>query len=262
MIGIVDYNAGNIKSVERALAFLGVDYVKSKNPADLKDAEKLIFPGVGEAKYAMDQLKKSGFDSFLRDTAQSNRLLLGICLGSQIIFEHSCEGDVECLGLLKGDIVHFSTLFKKNNIDERLFKVPQIGFNDLSRNKNALADPIFNDIPKDSSFYFVHSYVIQAENANDVLATCDYGIKVPSVIKHKNIYACQFHPEKSGVAGLQLLKNFCSASSERKVSECELSDDELGKRKCGGEELGEREFSKRELGEQDFRKQNLSGVAK
>ena len=100
MIGIVDYNAGNIKSVERALGFLKADYILSKNPKDLEKADKLIFPGVGEAAYAMDKLKKTGFDLFLKDWAQAQKPLMGICLGSQIIFDWSEEGGVECLGLL------------------------------------------------------------------------------------------------------------------------------------------------------------------
>ena len=120
MIGIVDYNAGNIKSVERALSFLNCEYVISKNPSDLKNAEKVIFPGVGEAKYAMEQLKKTGYESFLKDFAESGNPLLGICLGSQIIFDYSEEGNVECLGLLKGKIRHFSQLCKEANITEEL----------------------------------------------------------------------------------------------------------------------------------------------
>ena len=214
MIGIIDYNAGNIKSVERALSYLGYTenegYVLSKNPRDLEKADRIIFPGVGEAKYAMEQLKKSGFDHFLKDAAESKKPILGICLGSQIIFEHSDEGDVECLGLLKGRIEHFSTLFGKAGIEANKFKVPQIGFNDLTRKDKFKNDAIFEGVSENASFYFVHSYVIQAENEDDVIATCDYGIKVPSAIKHGNIYAFQFHPEKSGESGLRMLKNFCT----------------------------------------------------
>ena len=103
MTGIVDYNAGNIKSVERALSFLKAPYVLSKNPKDLENCDRIIFPGVGEAKYAMEQLRLTGFDAFLKDWASAQKQLLGICLGSQIIFEHSSEGDVDCLGILKGE---------------------------------------------------------------------------------------------------------------------------------------------------------------
>jgi glutamine amidotransferase len=208
MIGIVDYNAGNIKSVERALSFLNYEYVISKNPSDLKNAEKLIFPGVGEAKYAMEQLKKTGFDVFLKDFADSGKLLLGICLGSQIIFDYSEEGDVECLGLIKGKIKHFESVMDKNLVNENglKYKIPHMGWNNLDFLKPE--DKIFAGIDKNASYYFVHSYLIQPEDSNVILATADYGVKVPSAIKSNNIYAFQFHPEKSGEWGLKLLQNF------------------------------------------------------
>ena len=208
MIGIVDYNAGNIKSVERALSFLNCEYVISNNPSDLKNAEKLIFPGVGEAKYAMEQLKKTGFDVFLKDFADSGKLLLGICLGSQIIFDYSEEGNVDCLGLIKGKIKHFERVMDKNLVNENglKYKIPHMGWNNLDFLKPE--DKIFTGIDKNASFYFVHSYLIQPEDSNVILATADYGVKVPSAIKSNNIYAFQFHPEKSGEWGLKLLQNF------------------------------------------------------
>ena len=190
MIGIVDYNAGNIKSVERALSFLNCEYVISKNPIELKNADKLIFPGVGEAKYAMEQLNKTGFDIFLKDFADSQKPLLGICLGSQIIFDYSEEGDVNCLGLIKG----------------LKYKIPHMGWNNLEFIKPE--DKIFTNVDKNASFYFVHSYLIQPDEEDVILATADYGVKVPSAIKSNNIYAFQFHPEKSGEWGLKLLQNF------------------------------------------------------
>lgn len=209
MIGIVDYNAGNIKSVERALTFLGFDYVISKNPKDLAKVDKVIFPGVGEAKYAMDQLKLTGFDSFLKDYATSGKPLLGICLGSQIIFDYSEESDTKCLGLVPGDIKHFQTVFHQEKItstSDNLLKIPHMGWNNLQF--STPIDSIFNNIDKNSSFYFVHSYLIQPKDNSIIIATADYGVKVPSAIHYKNIYAFQFHPEKSGPTGLQLLKNF------------------------------------------------------
>ena len=210
MIGIVDYNAGNIKSVERALSFLNCEYVISKNPSDLKNAEKVIFPGVGEAKYAMEQLKKTGYESFLKDFAESGKPLLGICLGSQIIFDYSEEGNVDCLGLIKGKIKHFESVMDKNLVNENglKYKIPHMGWNNLDFLKPE--DKIFTGIDKNAAFYFVHSYLIQPENTEVILATADYGVKVPSAIKSKNIYAFQFHPEKSGEWGLKLLQNFIS----------------------------------------------------
>lgn len=206
MIGIVDYNAGNITSVERALKSLNIDFILSKNPDDLRNCDKIIFPGVGDAAYAMKQLKETGFDNFLKEWASQNKPLLGICLGSQIIFDWSQEGDTNCLGLIKGKINHF---YKIDSSLEKEIKVPHMGWNNLER-KNGDC-PILKDVPENADFYFVHSYVICPENQDVVKATADYGIKVPAVIQSGNIFACQFHPEKSGVPGLKILENFCHA---------------------------------------------------
>lgn len=204
MIGIVDYNAGNIKSVERALSFLKAEYVLSKNPADLKNCDRLIFPGVGEAAYAMQQLKSTGFDSFLKDWAAAQRPLVGICLGSQIIFEHSDEGDVECLGLLKGCIRHFDSVWREASAPR--LKVPHIGWNNLEYVNGS--SPLFSGVEEKSDFYFVHSYLIQPADEKIVKAYADYGCRVPACVSEGSITAFQFHPEKSGVAGLRILENF------------------------------------------------------
>lgn len=202
MIGIVDYNAGNITSVGRALKNLGIKYILSKNPSELENCDKIIFPGVGDASYAMTQLKKTGFDKFLTEWNNNKKAILGICLGSQIIFDWSEEGNTNCLGLIKGKIKNFYTLDK--NLKE---KVPQIGWNNLHyENENC---PILKNIPENTDFYFVHSYVICPDDFSAVKATTDYGIKVPAVIQQENLFACQFHPEKSGEFGLKILKNFC-----------------------------------------------------
>lgn len=204
MIGIVDYNAGNITSVQRALNSLGIKNILSKNPEELKNCDKLIFPGVGDAAYAMKQLQETGFDSFLKEWNRNGKPVLGICLGSQIIFDLSEEGDTPCLGLVKGTIKHFY------NIDSSLktqgMKVPHMGWNNLTFYGDC---PILKNIPETSDFYFVHSYVICPENKDVIKATADYGIKVPAVIQQGNLFACQFHPEKSGAAGLAILKNYC-----------------------------------------------------
>jgi glutamine amidotransferase len=156
----------------------------------------------------MEQLNKTGFDVFLKDFAQSGKLLLGICLGSQIIFDYSEEGDVECLGLIKGKIKHFESVMDKNLVNENglKYKIPHMGWNNLDFLKPE--DKIFAGIDKNASYYFVHSYLIQPEDSNVILATADYAVKVPSAIKSNNIYAFQFHPEKSGEWGLKLLQNF------------------------------------------------------
>lgn len=202
MIGIVDYNAGNIKSVERSLVALGIEYKISKNPSDLSDVDRVIFPGVGEAAFAMDQLQKSGFDSFLKDFAASGKPLLGICLGSQVIFDYSEEGDTQCLGLVKGSVKHFASVLPET---EKNLKIPHMGWSSVDFVKNL---PIFDGIPNHSDFYFVHSYLIQPENPNVVAGYADYGVKVPAVIHSGNIYAMQFHPEKSAQYGLALLRGF------------------------------------------------------
>ena len=205
MIGIVDYNAGNITSVEHALEYLKADYVLSKNPADLKDADKIVFPGVGDAAYAMEQLKATGFDKFLKDFHASGKPMIGICLGSQIVFDFSEEGNVECLGLIPGKIKHFSDFIKdcesKNSI-----KIPHMGWNDIEVCNGGLK--LLDGVVDHSDFYFVHSYVIQPEDESVIKGYANYGIKVPSIIEKDNLTVFQFHPEKSGKSGLKILENF------------------------------------------------------
>ena len=209
MIGIVDYNAGNIRSVERALASLGADYVLSKSPRDLEHADRLIFPGVGEAAYAMEQLRRTGFDGFLRDWAKAGKPLLGICLGSQIIFDHSEEGGVDCLGLLPGTIRHFRRVWDDAGIAPDL-KVPHMGWNDVTYMNGG--SPLFEGVPAHSDYYFVHSYLIQPADATIVKATADYGVPVPACVSRGSVTAFQFHPEKSGAAGLRILRNYLEAT--------------------------------------------------
>ena len=209
MVGIVDYNAGNIKSVERALASLGADYVLSKSPRDLEHADRLIFPGVGEAAYAMEQLRRTGFDGFLRDWAKAGKPLLGICLGSQIIFDHSEEGGVDCLGLFPGTIRHFRRVWDDAGIAPDL-KVPHMGWNDVTYMNGG--SPLFEGVPAHSDYYFVHSYLIQPADATIVKATADYGVPVPACVSRGSVTAFQFHPEKSGAAGLRILRNYLEAT--------------------------------------------------
>lgn len=205
MVGIIDYNAGNITSVERALKSLNISFILSKNPQNLADCDKIIFPGVGEANYAMTQLKALGFDKFILNCKKKNIPILGICLGSHIIFDFSQEGSTKCLGLLKGQIKYLYSIDK--NLKQKGFKVPHMGWNNLEIKKNCA---ILKDVPQNSDFYFVHSYVICPENDDVTVAVADYGIKIPAVIQKENIFACQFHPEKSGNPGLKILQNFCN----------------------------------------------------
>lgn len=209
MIGIVDYNAGNITSVERALENLEIKYIRSKNPADFSECDKLIFPGVGDAAYAMKQLEETGLGKFLQEWAKENKPLLGICLGSQIIFDYSEEGDTKCLGLIPGSIVHMEKLMA-NVPDSRNYKIPHMGYNNVTMVNGGCK--LFNTLDNDTDFYFVHSYVIQPDDSSVIRGIADYGIKVPACIQKGNIFAFQFHPEKSGKHGLELLRNFCEAT--------------------------------------------------
>ncbi|MCQ2599857.1 MAG: imidazole glycerol phosphate synthase subunit HisH [Treponema sp.] len=213
MIGIVDYNAGNITSVERALENLEIKYIRSKNPADFSECDKLIFPGVGDAAYAMKQLEETGLGKFLQEWAKENKPLLGICLGSQIIFDYSEEGDTKCLGLIPGKIVHMEKLMA-NVPDSKNYKIPHMGYNNVTMVNGGCK--LFNTLDDDTDFYFVHSYVIQPDDSNVIRGIADYGIKVPACIQKGNILAFQFHPEKSGKRGLELLRNFCEATINEK----------------------------------------------
>jgi glutamine amidotransferase len=204
MIGIIDYNAGNIRSVELALQSLKVEYRISKRPSELSDVDRVIFPGVGEARFAMRELRSSGFDSFLRDWAAADKPLLGVCLGSQIIFAHSEENDTPCLGILKGTVRRFPLDFPARGL-----KVPHIGWNDVAYHNGG--SPIFDGIREGSDFYFVHSYYVDPEDRSIVIGTTDYGFAVPCAVKRGNVQAVQFHPEKSAASGLRLLANFCGA---------------------------------------------------
>ncbi len=225
MTGIIDYNAGNIKSVERALEALKVPYISAKTPEKLQTVDRLIFPGVGEASFAMEELKKTGFDVFLKEWVKANHKVIGICLGSQIVFDYSEEGATKCLGLIPGIIRHFSALWEERNPTEEehketsmfknKLKVPHIGWNDVSfcNGGTKLTDGIADK----SNFYFVHSYVIQPDDPIIIKGYSSYGTMVPAIVEYGSITAFQFHPEKSGEVGLQILKNFVKDDIEETV---------------------------------------------
>lgn len=212
MIGVIDYKAGNIKSVRHALDSLKIAYIVAEKPQELQQADRIMFPGVGNAAYAMANVRKTGFDSFIKDKAAQGVPLLGICLGSQILFDYSEEDDTDCLGLLRGTIKHFTnipsfkTAMQKTATDKADLKIPHMGWNDITYTEQNC--PLFEGIPEETDMYFVHSYVIQPQDVSAVCAYSAYGIQVPAAIHVKNIYACQFHPEKSGIRGLRILRNF------------------------------------------------------
>lgn len=198
MIAIVDYDAGNIKSVEKALQFLGQEPVVTRDKETLLQAEKVIVPGVGAFGDAMGKMHQYGLVEVLREIAAKGTPLLGICLGLQLFFESSEETlGVEGLGLLPGKIVRIP--------DKEGFKIPHMGWNSIQINP---ASRLLKGIEEGAYVYFVHSYYLQAENEADVAATTDYVVNIHAAAEHENIFATQFHPEKSGEIGLRILKNF------------------------------------------------------
>ena len=198
MIAIVDYDAGNIKRVEKALQFLGQEPVVTRDKETLLQAEKVIVPGVGAFGDAMGKMHQYGLVEVLREIAAKGTPLLGICLGLQLFFESSEETPgVEGLGLLPGKIVRIP--------DKEGFKIPHMGWNSIQINP---ASRLLKGIEEGAYVYFVHSYYLQAENEADVAATTDYVVNIHAAAEHENIFATQFHPEKSGEIGLRILKNF------------------------------------------------------
>lgn len=189
MIAIVKYNAGNITSVKNAVERLGFSCVVTDDENRLKSAEKVIFPGVGEASSAMEYLKNKGLDEVIKNLTQP---VLGICLGQQLMCQFSEEGNTECLGIFDVNVKKF----------EPKLKVPHMGWNTLSNLKSAL----YNEISTDENFYFVHSYY--AEISAETTAICDYIIPFSASMQKNNFYATQFHPEKSSDAGEKILLNF------------------------------------------------------
>lgn len=199
MIAIIDYDAGNLKSVEKALQYLDEECIVTRDKEELLKADKIILPGVGAFGDAMEKLNKFGLVDVIHKLVKENKPFLGICLGLQLMFESSEEGPgVKGLGLLPGKIVKFP--------EKEGFKIPHMGWNSIDVKEGSR---LFKGVSNNSYVYFVHSYYLQAENENDVAATTEYITHVHASVEHDNIFACQFHPEKSGDVGLRILKNFC-----------------------------------------------------
>ena len=200
MIAIIDYDAGNLKSVEKALVSLGEDTVITRDFSEILKADKVILPGVGAFGDAMTQLKKYELDKVVHEVAAMEKPLLGICLGLQLMFESSEETPgVEGLHLLDGHIHRIP--------DAEGIKIPHIGWNSLEFPKESR---LFKGIPEHSYVYFVHSYYLKAADPGIVAAATEYSTHIHAAVEHGNIFACQFHPEKSSTVGLQILKNFAS----------------------------------------------------
>lgn len=206
MIGIIDYDAGNIRSVEKALSYLGEKTVVSRNPETLKNADKVILPGVGSFGQAMENLHRYELVPVIQDMIKEGKPFLGICLGLQLLFESSEESPgVEGLGILKGKILKIPS--------SPGLKIPHMGWNSLQLQNNGR---LFRNIPQDTYVYFVHSYYLQAREPEIVKAVTEYSTEIHASVEKDNVFACQFHPEKSGKYGLEILKNFAELGREER----------------------------------------------
>lgn len=200
MIAILDYDAGNLKSVEKALNYLGEESIITRDFKTISEADKVILPGVGSFGTAMEQLKKYEMDKIIKETVASKKPLLGICLGLQLLFEGSQEAEgIEGLSMLKGSI--------KRIPKESGLKIPHIGWNSLDLQHDGR---LFTGIEANPYVYFVHSYYLEASDPSIVKASTQYGVCIHASVEQDNIFACQFHPEKSSTVGLRMLSNFAN----------------------------------------------------
>jgi glutamine amidotransferase len=196
MIAIIDYKAGNLRSVERALKHLGISCAITAGPSEIMNAERVIFPGVGAAGKAMEIIRELKIDKIINEVIARGTPFLGICLGTQIIFDSSEEDAAFCLGIISGTVRKFPDMGEK---------IPHMGWNTIVKTRD---HPLFYGIDSDAWFYFVHSYYPDPANMQDVVAQTSYGITFASAVSRRNVFATQFHPEKSGRPGLEILKNF------------------------------------------------------
>ena len=194
-IHIIDYDAGNIESIRNALKKIGCEPITTNNPKDLFKAKAIIFPGQGSFPAAMKKLNKNGIDKTLIELINNKMPFIGICLGLQLMFTKSEEGQCNGLNLFKGTVPKIPDSVK----------VPHIGWNNVSFNKS---HPIFNGIPDNSYFYFIHSYYVNPDNRDNIIAQTSYGVEFCSAFAYENYVGLQFHPERSGDYGLQMYQNF------------------------------------------------------
>lgn len=198
MIAIIDYDAGNIKSVEKALLLLGQEVKITRDKDEILSADKVILPGVGAFGDAVGKIRQYGLEEVIHEVVRKKTPFLGICLGLQLMFERSDETPgVEGLGILKGEILRIP--------DCPGLKIPHMGWNSLKFQNNGR---LFKGLPEDSYVYFVHSYYLKAEDESIVTATTEYSTHIHASVEYENVFACQFHPEKSSDVGIQILKNF------------------------------------------------------
>jgi glutamine amidotransferase len=205
-IVIIDYGMGNLHSIAKALEHVAGKerVIVTGDHEKILAADRVVLPGVGAIRDCMAELGRSGLDTVVKQVA-AEKPLLGVCLGMQALLDHSEENQgTDCLGLIPGNVRHFPDSASGNGASKRL-KIPHMGWNQVQQQRG---QAMWADIPNDSRFYFVHSYYVETSRAEDVAATTRYGIEFASVLVHENIFAVQFHPEKSQHAGLQLLSNF------------------------------------------------------
>ena len=206
MIAIIDYDAGNIRSVEKAMQFLGEEPVVTSDRDVILSAEKVILPGVGAFGDAMGKIRGYGLEKVIQDTVEKGTPFLGICLGLQLLFERSDESEgVPGLGILQGEILRIP--------DREDLKVPHIGWNSLAYPSQGT---LFQGIPEGEYVYFVHSYYLKARDERIVKASTEYGVTIHASVEKDNVYACQFHPEKSSQIGMKILQNFVNIGREGK----------------------------------------------
>ncbi|MBQ2696856.1 MAG: imidazole glycerol phosphate synthase subunit HisH [Clostridia bacterium] len=199
MIAILDYDAGNLRSVEKAFLYLGQDVTVTADPKEILSADRVVLPGVGAFRDAMDKLKAAKLDTVVKEVVAKKTPFLGICLGMQLLYEYSEEGDCEGLGLLKGTVKRFPA-------DSGL-KIPQIGWNHLNVQKESR---LLTGVEIPPYVYFVHSYYVDAADKSTVAATVEYGAVADVLVETESIHLTQFHPEKSGKTGLRMLENFAN----------------------------------------------------
>lgn len=204
-VAVIDYGMGNLHSVASALSHVAPDQqvVVTADPAVVAAADRVVFPGVGAIRDCMAEIKRLGFDQLLREQIATGKPVLGICVGMQALMAHSEENNgVDCINILPGKVRFFGEPHQDSAGNS--LKVPHMGWNQVHHNDH----PLWADIAQDSRFYFVHSFYIVADDEAQVAATCDYGLPFHAALTCGNLFAVQFHPEKSHTAGLQLLKNF------------------------------------------------------
>ena len=198
MVAIIDYDAGNIKSVEKALLYLGEDVIITRDREQILNSDKVILPGVGAFGDAMEKIRSYGLDKVIYEVVEKKIPFLGICLVLHLLFAKSDETPgVKGLGILPGEVLRIP--------DKEGLKIPHMGWNSIKIKEGAR---LFKDIPQDSYVYFVHSYYLKAGREEDVVATTEYSTLIHASVEHENVFACQFHPEKSSEIGLKILKNF------------------------------------------------------